>query len=158
MALRLLDGAPIDLHAGGVDLMFPHHENEIAQSEGATKTLFSRFWVHVEHLLIDEEKMSKSIGKVFNLTDVVARGFRPSALRYLYMSTHYRKQLKFSWASLQQAEEAVQRLMDFLARLGTISGGPAHDAVSARVAQGGRHSSMIEQDLNTAGALGVLFG
>ena len=158
MALRLLDGAPIDLHAGGVDLMFPHHENEIAQSEGATKTLFSRFWVHVEHLLIDEEKMSKSIGKVFNVTDVVARGFRPSALRYLYMSTHYRKQLKFSWASLQQAEEAVQRLMDFLARLGTISGGPAHDAVSARVAQGrADFGSMIEQDLNTAGALGVLF-
>ncbi|MEK6629278.1 MAG: cysteine--tRNA ligase [Acidobacteriota bacterium] len=158
MALRLLDGAPIDLHAGGVDLMFPHHENEIAQSEGATKTLFSRFWVHVEHLLIDEEKMSKSIGNVFNLSDVVARGFRPSALRYLYMSTHYRKQLKFSWTSLQQAEEAVQRLMDFLARLVTIRGGPAHDAVSARVAQGrADFGSMIEQDLNTAGALGVLF-
>ena len=93
--------APIDLHAGGVDLVFPHHENEIAQSEGATKTPFSRFWVHVEHLLIDEEKMSKSLGNQFNVPDIVAKGYRPSALRYLYISTHYRKQLKFSWASLR---------------------------------------------------------
>src|SRR5512137_887148 len=123
MALRLLGAPPIDLHAGGVDLIFPHHENEIAQSEGATRRPFSRFWVHVEHLLIDEEKMSKSLGNVFTVPDVIARGFRLSALRYLLLSTHYRKQLKFSWASLQQAEEAVQRLSDFLARLDSIRGG-----------------------------------
>jgi cysteinyl-tRNA synthetase len=158
MALRLLGEPPIDLHAGGVDLVFPHHENEIAQSEGATKQPFSRFWVHVEHLLIDEEKMSKSLGNVFNVPDLVAQGFRPSALRYLYISTHYRKQLKFSWASLQQAEEAVQRLADFLARLDSVRGGGAHPEVQAKVARAREEfGAMLEQDLNTAGALGVLF-
>src|SRR5512139_1503637 len=135
MALRLLGEPPIDLHAGGVDLVFPHHENEIAQSEGATKRPFSRFWVHVEHLLIDEEKMSKSLGNVFSVPDLVKEGFRPSALRYLYISTHYRKQLKFSWASLRQAEEAVQRLVDFLARLDSIRGGTAHPETQAKLAQ-----------------------
>jgi cysteinyl-tRNA synthetase len=158
MALRLLGEPPIDLHAGGVDLVFPHHENEIAQSEGATKQLFSRFWVHVEHLLLDEEKMSKSLGNVFNVPDLVKQGFRPSALRYLYISSHYRKQLKFSWASLQQAEEAVQRLVDFLARLDSIRGGTAHEATQARVAAArADFGAMLEQDLNTAGALGALF-
>jgi cysteinyl-tRNA synthetase len=158
MALRLLDGAPIDVHAGGIDLVFPHHENEIAQSEGATRTPFSRFWVHVEHLLIDEEKMSKSLGNQFNVPDVVSRGFRPSALRYLYISTHYRKQLKFSWVSLQQAEEAMQRLMDFLGRLDQIRGGVSHPHTEARVAQArSQFGEMLDADLNTAGALGVVF-
>src|SRR6185503_15040939 len=100
MALRLLGEPPIDIHCGGVDLIFPHHENEIAQSEGATQKPFSRFWVHVEHLLIDEEKMSKSLNNAFTLPDIVAKGYRPSALRYLLLSTHYRKQLKFSWETL----------------------------------------------------------
>jgi cysteinyl-tRNA synthetase len=158
MALRLLGEPPIDLHAGGVDLVFPHHENEIAQSEGATRQPFSRFWVHVEHLLIDEEKMSKSLGNQFNVPDIVQKGFRPSALRYLYISTHYRKQLKFSWDSLAQAEETVQRLVDFLARLDSIRGGAAHPETQARVAQAREEfGATIEQDLNTAGALGVLF-
>ena len=158
MALRLLGEPPIDLHAGGVDLVFPHHENEIAQSEGATRQLFSRFWVHVEHLLIDEEKMSKSLGNVFNVPDLVKQGFRPSALRYLCISTHYRKQLKFSWASLQQAEEAVQRLVDFLARLESIRGGTAHPDTQARVAKAREEfGATLEQDLNTAGALGIVF-
>jgi cysteinyl-tRNA synthetase len=158
MALRLLGEAPIDLHAGGVDLVFPHHENEIAQSEGATKQPFSRFWFHVEHLLIDEEKMSKSLGNQFNVPDIVAKGFRASALRYLYISTHYRKQLKFSWASLEQAEEAVQRLMDFLGRVEGIRGGTAHPVTAGKVHEARRaFGEMLEQDLNTAGALGVLF-
>src|SRR5918996_4618859 len=106
MALRILGEPPIDIHAGGVDLIFPHHENEIAQSEGATGKEFSRFWVHVEHLMIEQEegeraeKMSKSLGNVYNLEDLAARGFRPSALRYLYLGTHYRKQLKFSWSAM----------------------------------------------------------
>ncbi len=158
MALRLLGEPPIDLHAGGIDLVFPHHDNEIAQSEGATKQPFARVWVHVEHLLIDEEKMSKSLGNQFNIPDLVEKGYRPSALRYLYISTHYRKQLKFSWASLQQAEEAVQRLMDFLARLDGLTSTEAHPAVQARVAEArAAFGNMLEQDLNTAGALGVVF-
>ena len=76
MALRLLGEPPIDIHCGGVDLIFPHHENEIAQSEGATEKQFSRFWMHVEHLLIDEEKMSKSLNNVFTLPDIIAQGYR----------------------------------------------------------------------------------
>jgi cysteinyl-tRNA synthetase len=82
MALRLLGEPPIDIHAGGIDLIFPHHENEIAQSEGATCKPFSRFWIHVEHLFVENEKMSKSLGNVYALADVVERGHRPSALRY----------------------------------------------------------------------------
>ena len=138
MALRLLGEPPIDLHAGGVDLIFPHHENEIAQSEGATKRPFARFWVHVEHLIIEEEdrgpeKMSKSLGNVYNLQDVVDHGFRPSTLRYLYLGVHYRKQLKFSWTAMAQAEEAVRRLTDFLSRLDALPDAPpATGAVDSR--------------------------
>ena len=100
MALRLLGEPPIDIHAGGIDLIFPHHENEIAQSEGATGKPFSRFWVHVEYLIVDDQKMSKSLGNTYTIPDVVARGFRPSAVRYLLLSAHYRKQLNFTWAGL----------------------------------------------------------
>ena len=107
MALRLLGEAPIDIHAGGVDLIFPHHENEIAQAEGATKQTFSRFWVHVEHLFVENEKMSKSVGNVYTVPDVVAKGYRPSALRYLLLSSHYRKQLNFTWTGIEQAEEVA---------------------------------------------------
>ena len=121
MALRLLGEPPIDIHAGGIDLIFPHHENEIAQSEGATGRPFSRFWVHVEYLIVDEQKMSKSLGNTYTIPDVVARGYRPSAVRYLLLSAHYRKQLNFTWASLVQAEEALRRLTDFLARLETVT-------------------------------------
>ncbi len=139
MALRLLGDPPIDIHCGGVDLIFPHHENEIAQSEGATDKQFARFWMHVEHLLIDEEKMSKSLGNVFNLPDIVAKGYRPSTLRYLLLSTHYRKQVKFSWDAMSQAEESLRRLADFVDRLDrvTAAGSPAGIAskVSAAEAQ-----------------------
>ena len=121
MALRLLGEPPIDIHAGGIDLIFPHHENEIAQSEGATRQPFSRFWVHVEHLFVENEKMSKSLGNVYTLPDVLARGHRASALRYLLLSSHYRKQLNFTWAGMEQAEESLRRIVDFLARLETVT-------------------------------------
>jgi cysteinyl-tRNA synthetase len=163
MALRLLGPPPIDLHAGGVDLIFPHHENEIAQSEASTGRPFSRFWVHTEHLMIEEgdaqaEKMSKSLGNVFTVQDVLAAGHRASALRYALLSVHYRKQLRFSWEALQDAEKAVRRWWDFLARLSTVTGGSAHPAVAARVDEGRQaFAAMMSDDLNTAGALGVLF-
>jgi cysteinyl-tRNA synthetase len=163
MALRLLGDPPIDIHAGGVDLIFPHHENEIAQSEGATGTPFARFWVHVEHLIIEEEagradKMSKSLGNVFNLQDIIDRGFRPSALRFLYLNVHYRKQLKFSWTVMAQAEEAVKRLTDFLARLETLPDRPASEQLAQRLAEARQaFGSHIEADLNTAAAIGVMF-
>ena len=168
MALRLLGEPPIDLHAGGVDLIFPHHENEIAQSEGATGHLFSRFWVHVEHLIIEEEdrgpeKMSKSLGNVYNLQDVVDRGFRPSTLRYLYLGVHYRKQLKFSWTAMAQAEEALRRLTDFLGRLdvlpaATPGAGSVSDDVAAKLQDArSAFAEHIDADLNTAAAIGVMF-
>jgi cysteinyl-tRNA synthetase len=158
MALRLLDEPPIDIHCGGVDLIFPHHENEIAQSEGATNKQFARFWMHVEHLLIDEEKMSKSLGNVFNLPDIQAKGYRPSTLRYLLLSTHYRKQLKFSWDTMDQADEAVRRLADFVERLDRVSGNGSHPDISVKVAAAeAEFRAAMEQDLNTSAALAVIF-
>ena len=166
MALRLLGEPPIDIHAGGVDLIFPHHENEIAQSEGATGRQFARFWVHVEHLMIDDEegatrgaeKMSKSLGNVYNLQDVAERGFRASTLRYLYLGVHYRKQLKFSWTAMAQAEEALRRLTDCLARLDAVPARAANPAIAARLDEAAAEfGSHIAADVNTAAAIGVMF-
>jgi cysteinyl-tRNA synthetase len=163
MALRLLGEPPIDIHAGGVDLIFPHHENEIAQSEGATRKPFARFWVHVEHLMIDDEdkgseKMSKSLGNVYTLEDVIDRGFRPSALRYLYLGVHYRKQLKFSWTVMAQAEEALKRLTDFLARLDTLPAAGPNPSIAGKLDDAVKQfSAHIAADVNTAAALGVVF-
>jgi cysteinyl-tRNA synthetase len=158
MALRLLGEPPIDIHAGGIDLIFPHHENEIAQSEGATGKLFSRFWMHVEYLIVEEKKMSKSLGNTYTIPDVVAKGFRPSAVRYLLLSAHYRKQLNFTWDSLHGAEKALQRLMALLARLDAVTKAGAHDAIAAKLAEArDAFGAALRADLNTAGALGAMF-
>ena len=164
MALRLLGEPPIDIHAGGVDLIFPHHENEIAQSEGATGKPFSRFWVHVEHLMIEEddrapEKMSKSLGNVFNLADIVAQGFRPSALRYLYLGTHYRKQLKFSWTRWRRRKRRSSGSPTSWrgsTRL-PAEAGPRGDPPTRRTEAAARVREHIAADLNTAAALGIMF-
>jgi len=158
MALRLLGDAPIDIHAGGIDLIFPHHENEIAQAEGATRKPFSRFWVHVEYLIVDEQKMSKSLGNTYTIPDVVAKGYRPSAVRYLLLSAHYRKQLNFTWASLAQAEEALRRLTDFLARLDPVTRDGTSPDIKTRVDEARKaFSDAMQDDLNTAAALGAIF-
>ena len=159
MALRLLGAPPIDIHAGGVDLVFPHHENEIAQAEGATGQPFARFWVHVEHLLLDRDvKMSKSLGNVFSVQNILERGHRASALRFVLLSTHYRKQLRFTWTSLAQAEEALQRLMACLARVAAVSSGERHEAVAERVASARQaFAGRLADDLNAPGALGAVF-
>jgi cysteinyl-tRNA synthetase len=158
MALRLLGEAPIDIHAGGIDLIFPHHENEIAQSECATGKQFSRFWVHAEHLLVDGQKMSKSLGNVYTLTDLTDRGCRISALRYLLLSSHYRKQLNFTFTGLEQADEALTRLTDFLARLETVPAGPAHPTIAEQVDQARTaFDEALRSDLNTAAGLAAIF-
>ena len=158
MALRLLGGAPIDIHAGGVDLIFPHHENEIAQAEGATKQTFSRFWVHVEHLFVENEKMSKSVGNVFTVPDVVAKGYRPSALRYLLLSSHYRKQLNFTWTGVEQAEESLRRIVDFLAKLDDMTGDVRHAELEAAVGRArDAFRDALASDLNTAASLAAVF-
>ena len=159
MALRLLDGAPIDIHAGGVDLNFPHHENEIAQSEGSTNETFSRFWFHVEHLLLDKGiKMSKSIGNVLSVQEILNQGYRASALRYVLLSTHYRKQLRFTWNSLAQAEESLRRLMDCLGRLDTVTAATSSADIVERVKSACQtFDTRMSDDLNTPGALGAVF-
>jgi cysteinyl-tRNA synthetase len=158
MALRLLGEAPIDLHAGGIDLIFPHHENEIAQSEGATGRQFSRFWMHVEYLIVDEQKMSKSLGNTYTIPDVIAKGFRPSAVRFLLLSAHYRKQLNFTWASLSACEESLRRLTDFLVRLDGITTPGTHPEIAEYVAEARKtFSESMQDDLNTAAALGAIF-
>jgi cysteinyl-tRNA synthetase len=158
MALRLLGEPPIDIHTGGVDLIFPHHENEIAQSEAATGRPFARFWMHSEHLIVDAQKMSKSLGNTYTIPDIVAMGHRPSALRYLLLSTHYRKQLNFTWASVAQAEESLRRLTDFLARAERVEEEGTHREAAARIAEArAAFGEAMRQDLNTAGALGAMF-
>jgi cysteinyl-tRNA synthetase len=158
MALRLLGEPPIDIHTGGVDLIFPHHENEIAQSECATGKPFARFWVHAEHLLVDGQKMSKSIGNVYTLEDITRRGHRVSALRYLLLSGHYRKQLNFTWTGLEQAEEALRRLTDFLDRLKTVTAPGEHPEVQELVAKARKSfDEALSSDLNTSAGCAAMF-
>jgi cysteinyl-tRNA synthetase len=158
MALRLLGESPIDIHTGGVDLVFPHHENEIAQSEGATGKEFSRFWFHIEHLLVDNQKMSKSVGNVYSVQDILDKGFRLSALRYILLSGYYRKQLNFTWIGLEQAEEALRRITDFLGRVESLAAGGTHEAVKTRVKEAvDAFDAALRDDLNTAAGLGAIF-
>ncbi len=158
MAMKYL-GETLDIHTGGVDLAFPHHENEIAQSEAATGKPFVRYWLHAEHLIIDREKMSKSLGNFFTLRELFAQGHKPSTLRFLLASVPYRRQLNFTADSLQQAASSVERLRNFVDRLRTekfpdgAAAGMAARAVQAVEAfEGG-----LEEDLNTAQALAAVF-
>ena len=141
-------GETIDLHTGGVDLLFPHHENEIAQSECCNGQLFSRHWYHSEHLLVDGKKMSKSLGNLYTLDQLVEKGFSPMALRYALLSGHPRKQLNFTLESLHAAESALATLRAHRASLSAPAA--AHDAFAPVVAA-------LSEDLNTPAALGALF-
>jgi cysteinyl-tRNA synthetase len=116
-------GPTLDIHTGGEDLVFPHHEDEIAQSEGATGETFARTWLHAKHLLLDTEKMSKSLGNVVRLEDVLAEGFEPAAVRWLLLSAHYRSELSFSYAALRDASSALRRVVEFRDRLRDVAGG-----------------------------------
>jgi cysteinyl-tRNA synthetase len=141
-------GDTIDLHTGGVDLLFPHHENEIAQSECCNDRLFSRHWYHSEHLLVDGKKMSKSLGNLYTLDDLRAKGFSPMALRYALLAGHPRKQLNFTLDSLHAAEKALASLRAHRASLAPAAA--VHDAFAPVVAA-------LQDDLNTPAALGTLF-
>ncbi|MBS0615844.1 MAG: cysteine--tRNA ligase [Verrucomicrobia bacterium] len=116
MAMKLL-GPTIDIHVGGVDNMFPHHENEIAQSEGCTQQRFVRYWMHAEHLLVDHKKMSKSLGNFYTLRDLLSKGFSGTEVRFLLLSTHYRTQLNFTFQGLEAARHSLERFADFIHRL-----------------------------------------
>jgi cysteinyl-tRNA synthetase len=162
MSMKYL-GETFDIHCGGVDLIFPHHENEIAQSEGATGKPFVRYWVHPEFLLVEGEKMAKSKGNQFTLRDLGSKEHPPEAIRYLLLSTHYRKQLNFSTEGLRQAQAAIQRLEDFKLRMKERIRQAAPDAspcpeFSAEVESArGQFIEALDDDLNTSAALASVF-
>jgi cysteinyl-tRNA synthetase len=158
MAMKYL-GETLDIHTGGIDLAFPHHENEIAQSEGATGKPFVRYWLHAEHLLVEGEKMSKSLGNFFTLRDLFAKGYKPSALRFALASVPYRKQLNFTFDGLKQATSSVERLRNFSDRLkqGKFPSGK-QEGMAARVAKAAEEfDAGLSDDLNTARALASVF-
>lgn len=161
MGMKYL-GESFDLHAGGVDLCFPHHENEMAQSEAATGKVFARHWFHNEHLMVDGRKMSKSLGNLHTLTDIIERGFGPGELRYALLAGACRTKINFSMARLQEAQGNLQRLAAFIASLG--GGLPDYDGLCRLAAAGSLDPGPFRpvwdallEDLNTPAALGQLF-
>ena len=158
MSMKYL-GESFDLHAGGEDLAFPHHENEIAQSEALTGKTFARFWMHVRFLLVEGEKMSKSAGNFFTLRDLLLKGHKPSSIRYLLSSVPYRRQFNFTFDGLKQAAHSVERLRNFQLRLqmGQFPPGKCqriHDQATVAMQQ---MREALEDDLNTAQALAAIF-
>ena len=158
MSMKYL-GPSFDLHAGGEDLTFPHHENEIAQSEALTCQTFARFWMHVRFLLVEGKKMSKSEGNFYTLRDLLLKGHKPSAIRYLLTSVPYRKQLNFTMQGLEQAAHSVGRLRDFKTRLEMAKLEPGKNKAIQELAEKTRGEMRVamEDDLNTARALGAMF-
>jgi cysteinyl-tRNA synthetase len=152
-------GDTFDLHAGGEDLMFPHHENEIAQSESLTGKTFARHWMHVRFLLVEGQKMSKSLGNFYTLRDLVLMGYKPSSIRLLLTSVPYRKQLNFTFDGLVQAANSVDRLRNFKLRLESSNWEPGANPEVAALA-GKAIDAMragLDDDLNTAQALAAIF-
>jgi cysteinyl-tRNA synthetase len=158
MSMRYL-GETFDVHCGGVDNIFPHHDNEIAQSESATGKPFARYWLHSEHLIVDGEKMSKSLGNQYTLEELLAQGVDPRALRYLFVSVHYRQKLNFTFQSLEAAAAALRRVDEMRFRLGhaSESGGPDAKLGEALATAERDFAAALADDLNAAGALAALF-
>ena len=157
MSMKYL-GETFDLHLGGIDLVFPHHENEIAQSEGATGKQFVRYWYHFEHLKVEGETMSKSKGNYYTFRDIAAKGFSAAAVRYFLLSVPFRKQLNFTFDALQGAEKTVESLRDFRARLEEAKTEPGNnDAVQNATAQALKDfEAGMDDDLNTSVALAAI--
>ncbi len=158
MAIKYL-GETLDIHAGGIDLIFPHHENEIAQAESLTGKPFSRFWLHAEFLMVEGQKMSKSLGNYLTLRDVLERGYEPEAIRYLLASIPYRKQLNFTFDGLKSAATAIDRLRNFKLRLETdkYPEGAGEKMTERTAAAHGSFAESLNDDLNTAEALAAVF-
>ncbi|MFN8571925.1 MAG: cysteine--tRNA ligase [Gemmatimonadaceae bacterium] len=155
MAMKYL-GETLDIHCGGIDLVFPHHEDEIAQSEAATGKTFSRFWCHGEFLQIDGTKMSKRLGNITTVKDLRERGVSAAALRHFIYSTHYRKQMNLSGEGLEASMEAVRRVGEFAHRLETVSSGTPELAASAGECEEAVRKALAD-DLNAPEAVGALF-
>ena len=163
MSMDLL-GETFDIHTGAVDLIFPHHENEIAQSEGATGKPFVRFWIHGEHLNVDQQKMSKSLGNIYTLNEIEEMDYDALALRYALLSVPHRTKLNFTNNSLDDAKNALARIESFLLRLEDVIKSAPKDAAHADEGGDaligkflGEFQEAMDDDLNTAGALGALF-
>ena len=158
MAIRYL-GETLDIHAGGVDLIFPHHENEIAQSESLTGKPFARFWLHAEFLMVEGQKMSKSLGNYYTLRDLMAKGHQPEAIRYLLASVPYRKSLNFTMDGLKSAAIAIERLRNFKLRLDTdqFTAG-TNEALAVRTGEASAaFGNALNDEINTAEALAAVF-
>jgi cysteinyl-tRNA synthetase len=157
MAMKYL-GETLDIHSGGVDLIFPHHENEIAQSEAVTGKPFARYWLHSEHLKVEGQRMAKSLGNFYTLRDLTAKGYSPLAVRFLLLSTHYRQQLNFTFQALKAAENAVERLLNFMERLNEADGAGTSGLLKNLMQKTQTmFEKYMEDDLNITEALAVLF-
>jgi cysteinyl-tRNA synthetase len=155
MSMKYL-GSHFDIHTGGEDNIFPHHENEIAQSEAATGEPFVNYWLHCRFLLVDNQKMSKSLGNFYTLRDLLEKGLKPKALRYALLSIHYRQPINFTFEGLHAAEQAVQRLLDFMQHLHTAQG-EGLDVQPLLAATQQRFEAALDDDLNISAALGAIF-
>src|SRR6476620_9042898 len=157
MSMKYL-GESFDIHAGGIDLVFPHHENEIAQSEGATGKQFVRYWIHFEHLKVEGETMSKSKGNYYTYRDIAAKGFSPAAIRYFLLSVPYNKQLNFTFDALAGAEKTVASLRDFRARLSEAKAEPGMNADLHESAERAlrEFEEGMDDDFNTSVALAAI--
>ena len=157
MATTLL-GNQIDIHCGGVDNIFPHHEAEIAQSEGVTGKKFVRYWLHCAHLLVDGQKMAKSLGNFYSVPDILAKGYTGRELRYALMRVHYRVPLNFTWEGMNEARESLGRIDEWLERLQKLVGTPRRGVRSAQCADPAiQFEEALDDDLNISAALGFLF-
>ena len=153
MSMKYL-GETMDLHSGGIDLCFPHHENEIAQSEGVTQKPFAHHWFHITHLLVDGKKMSKSLGNLYTLDDVMKKGFTPMELRYVLFSGHYRQPLNFTWDSLHAARSALEKMSKFARH---INATVQQKNLTAHNGAFQKAWDALNDDLNTPQALGEMF-
>ncbi|MGZ5553236.1 MAG: cysteine--tRNA ligase, partial [Chthoniobacterales bacterium] len=151
MATQLL-GEQLDIHCGGVDNIFPHHEAEIAQTEGVTGKKFVRYWMHCAHLLVDGQKMSKSLGNFYTLRDVLEKGYMGREVRYALLRVHYRAQLNFTWDGMNEARQSLGRIDEWLERLRVIAG---QDKSEANIPEG--FEEALDDDLNVSAALAFLF-
>ncbi len=158
MAMKYL-GETLDIHAGGIDLAFPHHENEIAQSEALTGKPFSKYWLHAEHLIVEGQKMSKSLGNFFTLRDLMEKGYSPEVVRYLFVTVPYNKKLNFTFDGLKAAATSIERLRNYKLRVETGKFGEgANAAISERIAKAlQQFEDSMDDDLNTAEALAAAF-
>ena len=157
MSMKYL-GENFDLHTGGVDNMFPHHEDEIAQSESVTGKKWVNCWLHCEHLMVDNTKMSKSLGNFYTLRDLLAKGYTGREVRWVLIGTHYRKKLNFSLSALDQARETLGKFSSFFARMKEISAPGDGSEVTAVVEQAqNQFRTAVADDLNSAGATAALF-